>query len=160
MGKPCIIGTKIATQILKDGDIVEVDANNGVVRILNNDDALVSTAHPKLSKFMTREHSFFYASLWNEADRDYFDEYVPGTNFRSMAFLRDAHGVLDIYFDNHELDEAFKKIAQAIIDDPKLLETIIVGFDRYWKKLWPYVSKKKKINDLKELAEIWSNKLI
>lgn len=29
---PCIIGTKIATQVLKDGDLVEVDANNGVVK--------------------------------------------------------------------------------------------------------------------------------
>jgi phosphohistidine swiveling domain-containing protein len=32
---PCIIGTKIATQVLKDGDIVEVDADNGIVKILN-----------------------------------------------------------------------------------------------------------------------------
>lgn len=32
--KPCIIGTKIATQVLKDGDVVEVDADNGVVRII------------------------------------------------------------------------------------------------------------------------------
>ncbi len=31
--KPCIIGTKIATQVLHDGDLVEVDADNGVVRI-------------------------------------------------------------------------------------------------------------------------------
>ena len=31
---PCVVGTKIATQVLKDGDLVEVDANNGVVRIL------------------------------------------------------------------------------------------------------------------------------
>ena len=30
----CVIGTKIATQVLKDGDFVEVDANIGVVRIL------------------------------------------------------------------------------------------------------------------------------
>lgn len=35
LGIPCIIGTKIATQILKDGDIVEVDANKGFVRIMN-----------------------------------------------------------------------------------------------------------------------------
>lgn len=34
MKKPCIIGTKIATQVLKDGDLVEVDANKGIVRIL------------------------------------------------------------------------------------------------------------------------------
>lgn len=32
--KPCIVGTKNATQILKDGDFVEVDAENGVVNIL------------------------------------------------------------------------------------------------------------------------------
>ena len=34
MGKPCIIATKIATKVLKDGDYVEVDANKGCVRIL------------------------------------------------------------------------------------------------------------------------------
>lgn len=31
---PCIVGTKIATQVLHDGDLVEVDADRGVVRIL------------------------------------------------------------------------------------------------------------------------------
>jgi len=34
MKKPCIIGTKIATQALKDGDMVEVDANQGIVKII------------------------------------------------------------------------------------------------------------------------------
>jgi pyruvate,water dikinase len=32
--KPCIIGTKIATKVLKDGDLVEVDAEKGIVRII------------------------------------------------------------------------------------------------------------------------------
>ncbi len=32
---PCVIGTKIATKVLKDGDLVEVDANKGVIKILN-----------------------------------------------------------------------------------------------------------------------------
>jgi phosphohistidine swiveling domain-containing protein len=32
--KPCIIGTKIATKVIKDGDLIEVDAEKGVVRIL------------------------------------------------------------------------------------------------------------------------------
>lgn len=32
--KPCVIGTKIATQVLHDGDLVEVDADSGIVRIL------------------------------------------------------------------------------------------------------------------------------
>lgn len=34
MGKPCVIGTKIATQVLKDGYVVEVDADKGIVKIL------------------------------------------------------------------------------------------------------------------------------
>jgi phosphoenolpyruvate synthase/pyruvate phosphate dikinase len=34
MKKPCIVGTKIATHILKDGDLVEVDADKGIVKIL------------------------------------------------------------------------------------------------------------------------------
>lgn len=33
---PCIIGTKIATTVLKDGDLVEVDANNGIVKIIKS----------------------------------------------------------------------------------------------------------------------------
>jgi phosphoenolpyruvate synthase/pyruvate phosphate dikinase len=34
INKPCIIGTKFATQLLKDGDMVEVDADKGIVRII------------------------------------------------------------------------------------------------------------------------------
>ena len=29
--KPCIIGTKFATQVFKDGDMVELDAERGIV---------------------------------------------------------------------------------------------------------------------------------
>jgi len=34
LGIPCIVGTKIATKVLKDGDRVEVDANRGMVKII------------------------------------------------------------------------------------------------------------------------------
>lgn len=32
--KPCIIGTKISTQALQDGDLVEVDAEQGIIRVV------------------------------------------------------------------------------------------------------------------------------
>lgn len=35
MNKPCVIGTKIATKVLHDGDEVKVDADKGIVTILN-----------------------------------------------------------------------------------------------------------------------------
>lgn len=34
LGIPCVVGTKHATQILKDGDMVEIDADKGIVRII------------------------------------------------------------------------------------------------------------------------------
>ncbi len=34
MKKPCVIGTKIATKVLKTGDIIEVDATNGIIRVV------------------------------------------------------------------------------------------------------------------------------
>ncbi len=33
--KPCVVGTKVATQLIKDGDLIEVDAGKGVVKILS-----------------------------------------------------------------------------------------------------------------------------
>lgn len=35
-GIPCIVGTDIATQVLKDGDLVEVDADKGIVKIIDS----------------------------------------------------------------------------------------------------------------------------
>ncbi len=32
---PCVVGTKIATKVLEDGDVVEIDADKGVVRIIS-----------------------------------------------------------------------------------------------------------------------------
>ena len=34
LGKPCIVGTKIATKLIKNGDMFEINANHGVVKIL------------------------------------------------------------------------------------------------------------------------------
>lgn len=34
LGIPCVVGTKIATKVLKDGNLVEVDADKGIVKIL------------------------------------------------------------------------------------------------------------------------------
>jgi pyruvate,water dikinase len=34
--KPCVVGTKNATSIFKDGDTVEVDADQGIARLLKS----------------------------------------------------------------------------------------------------------------------------
>ena len=34
IGIPCVVGTKSATQILQNGDTIEVDGNSGIVKII------------------------------------------------------------------------------------------------------------------------------
>ncbi|MBU1854510.1 MAG: hypothetical protein KKF89_02220, partial [Nanoarchaeota archaeon] len=34
LGKPCVVGTKMATRIIKDGDLIEVNANHGIIKII------------------------------------------------------------------------------------------------------------------------------
>jgi phosphohistidine swiveling domain-containing protein len=36
LGKPCIVGTKMATRLIKEGDLLEVNANHGVVKIISH----------------------------------------------------------------------------------------------------------------------------
>lgn len=40
MGKPCIIGTKIATKVLKNGDLVEVNTYKSIVRIIKGKNSI------------------------------------------------------------------------------------------------------------------------
>jgi pyruvate,water dikinase len=32
MKKPCVIATRFGTKMFKDGDLIEVDADNGIIR--------------------------------------------------------------------------------------------------------------------------------
>jgi pyruvate,water dikinase len=34
---PCVVGTKFATQVCKDGDVVEVDAERGIVTVVKTE---------------------------------------------------------------------------------------------------------------------------
>lgn len=34
LNKPCVIGTKVATHAIKDGDLIEVDAEKGIIKIV------------------------------------------------------------------------------------------------------------------------------
>lgn len=93
MGKPCIIGTKLATSVLKDGDLVEVDADNGRVDILER---LVSSQdiEKELELFEMSKHvSYpfipaicFESSSKGYVDNPYLAKYgaASGQNFVSL----------------------------------------------------------------------------
>ncbi|HEY0010698.1 MAG TPA: PEP/pyruvate-binding domain-containing protein [Candidatus Paceibacterota bacterium] len=67
--KPCIIGTKVATQVLRNGDDVDVDADSGVIRIVKRaplfkkEDYVLSFWAQGVSIFVTDIHFDAYKHL-------------------------------------------------------------------------------------------------
>jgi phosphohistidine swiveling domain-containing protein len=89
--KPCIISIPGLISGLKDGDIVEADAEKGVVRILKNTGRQGS--EPRWDLWLSRPFDLFSTSVWNEwyvsphltelfgasFERGLFVEYPKGT---------------------------------------------------------------------------------
>ncbi|MBI4149503.1 hypothetical protein HY491_03570 [Candidatus Woesearchaeota archaeon] len=65
---PCIIGTKIATKILKDGDLVEVDADSGIVTILSAARRSAPGASQTYRRTFSRDFSLANIEIWYRAE--------------------------------------------------------------------------------------------
>jgi len=112
---PCVIGTKIATKVLKDGDMVEVDADNGVVRILDKRNPLLVDG---IEWYMTvtRNMSFWHQDLANEGLFSFTKEYgidaklevlaIVTEGTRTNAFMHHANY-------NHYANTVMKKVSTA-----------------------------------------------
>ena len=157
MKKPCVTGTKIATHVLQDGDVVEVDGFTGVVRIIE-----------KLSKkyelYIKRDFCLAMLELWHyvEAERTvpYIHQKIPyrpyilferseGTvaSYYNVAGMRWIKKQLVQYFRRHpvgmpdlikKLDEGLTSI-QPIYDNPRpLSREKLLRFIDDFEKICPY----------------------
>jgi phosphoenolpyruvate synthase/pyruvate phosphate dikinase len=113
MKKPCIIGTKIATKVLKDGDLVEVDANIGVVRILKiepNWHLVVSFKTEPLSEYII--HKGYRESL---------PKFLPKVGLLRNRMIIDN----DIYVDLNEVSQVQNILSKNLIEEAsKIYEAI------------------------------------
>lgn len=146
--KPCIVGTKFATQLLKDGDFVEVDANIGEVRILKSklafkqNDYIFALWFQGVSVFVTDIHNDLYKKL--EAlfiiDNGMFKQY-----FSKKAYEKALNDGVKFYsgkhtFDNYkknltEFCEIFTKFFKDNIENKEILSKEVVS------KLFEYAKK-------------------
>jgi phosphoenolpyruvate synthase/pyruvate phosphate dikinase len=86
--KPCVIAIKNVTEILKDGDMVEVDADNGVVRKVNlaTKNQEISDPIVLLGAWNTRPLEVFH---WLDSDAtDHFYE-LTGVRVRTFSYIAD-----------------------------------------------------------------------
>lgn len=144
MKKPCIIGTKNATKVLKDGDLVEVDAEKGIVKLISSNkefkkkvNAIVLPPENWIDSFKWEYGAFpiytsAYMGLYEKSDTPYF-VYWPDflTNFYEgkligyfpkKSILEMGHNVI-----NELLESKPGFYEQVLIVDKELKEGIRVA---------------------------------
>lgn len=95
MKKPCIIGTKFATQVLKDGDLVEVDADRGVVRILKN---VNNNEIQEYRKLMNRSFPLIFFECWHQGERFGLSKISNGNVFFDPLFIYRKNKGTDVLY--------------------------------------------------------------
>src|SRR3989344_9131117 len=157
INKPCVIGTKFATQIIKDGDIVEVDADSGTVRILNKVKSKEEDEQVDLSKIYSREKTLFYFSMWNDSDRRGWKNFL-GYDVKNNLFIVPAQGSKgSVWYSSKELADIDHRLKKQLKENPKLIDSFTKTLDSNWKKLIPYITDKKRLQSAKEFKEYYEN---
>ena len=147
MKKPCVIGTKHATSVIRDGDMAEVDATAGEVRLLSTKPFDSSR---KWVPYLTRPFNLFGASLWQSwYDSDLIKKLL-GTFFPSALFIEEHLNVVRLYREPSDLS-AFKAAIKKIVTKKETyLRSIFQhGFELNDEAL-AYINGKKKCTNLDE----------
>lgn len=155
---PCVIGTKFATHILNNGDIVEVDADKGCVKIVRKANSALmfekstnyvrmfeSTGMPFLINSVTFEHykpfkavAIFKDNLWTS----FLPKSTLKETLKEGVELFGSKAIFKEYvneFENYKVDS--EKYFQEIISKPKISLIESRKFFYLISKFWLYYKK-------------------
>ena len=161
---PCVIGTKNATQILKDNDFVEVDANQGIIRKINNESiqkiqSNLSMANQKNKIYdknwvylVNRPYILFGTSLyqaWFDSPMIY---QLFGKSIQDNIYVEEHPNVVRRYEIKEQLDDFSDAIKKIITEDRVKAKAIILKGIKLSSQAKAYI-KKSPFSDLKSAVE-------
>ncbi len=128
--KPCIIGTRFATQVLNDGELIEVDADNGVVNILKKANTIPLTYNNYQHFTQTKGKVSFgrsFGFLWHIKDMEGLVIY-DGTKRRTFISKRKMQESLNegnlLYSQKGFLSKLKKELKNNYLKLKKTIEQI------------------------------------
>lgn len=136
--KPCVIGTRVATQVLHDGDLVEVDADSGVVRILENSHKSKNTLYKMLERDTTLVMQAFFDLAMTDDMQEVHGFTIP---YRPM----ELHYVTDANIQIWESEQGEKWFLDRLLEEnvkgTAFMESVIERYtpllteiQTYWRK--------------------------
>ncbi len=148
---PGVVGTKIATKVLKDGDLVEVDANRGIVKILENNQK------PIYKKVFTRDFSLPMLDVWYKGEA--YDS-KPWSGKKQaflpyIVFVRED-GTVKSYYDPRGVKWIKNHIKETIKKDKKFLEKLEKKVEEKLKPIQPIYDGEKTLSK-KDLLKFIKN---
>jgi len=135
LGIPCIVGTKIATQVLKDGDKVEVDANKGIIKKTMS--KLVTCGAWDLTPLISWP---WQAAL---ATKHFYK--LTGYRIRAFTYLKDKLHWQYFFSDEvNRLQKYFNRLSESA--KKRYVERIFRNYYVYAKRAKKLLGKLEKIN--------------
>ncbi len=120
--KPCIIGTKFATQILKDGDLVEVDADSGVVRIVES-----ATEEESVDEWQTIAQDFNSPYIKHFIFVTALSLYRDELNLPKLLIaMKGENGAMQAFARLSSWEAAHKVLAERAKNDPNYIERELI----------------------------------
>ena len=146
--KPCIVGTKVATKVLETGDLVEIDADSGVVRILEKSGSI--NENIILTKLFTRERPLFYYYAFPDADKAGIQKYIK-RDVEDILFVIPPKGRPgEVWYPQKTFEELSVIALQKINSDEDLRNQITGDLSAAWEQMSPYFLQGKEIETQEE----------
>lgn len=158
LGKPCIIGTKLATTMLRTGDMVEVDADAGIVRKLKDSPTTGDTAPNTLQKVFSREHALLYFEVWYKSDS--VGAQLLGEELPHSLFITKPRGQQgSVWYETQQMRQVKEKFIETFcgLKGTQLLERLTHYQEENWKRMQPYLVKGRNIETWQELKTHYLN---
>ena len=134
---PCIVGTKIATQVLHDGDLVEVDAlnhsvqggaNEGAVRILKKAESKIHEKE-EYRKFFNRGMALISCQAYDVGERIELFKISGERFFMDPVFVKIPYKGTDMYFNFTDPAQDPVPLIKFFNDNPDELVGLKKEFD-------------------------------
>jgi phosphoenolpyruvate synthase/pyruvate phosphate dikinase len=151
LGIPCIVGCQIAMEVLSDGSEIEVDAKNGVVKVIDKDENDLSKKMLTLVKEHSREYSLFQVVSYCDCLDAIWEEigYKPQNEF----FLYEDD-LVKVYHSPDEIQMLFRSIGKKA-QETSFLDKILKDFNESFLEILPFLKEEKTVGSIEELQALY-----
>jgi phosphohistidine swiveling domain-containing protein len=93
----------------------------------------------KLQKTFTRQHSLFYAYVWNDSDMEGLEKFLGIKMVHTLFIGEGKTGRLSVWYDKKLLDNFMDLLKKKVNSDKRYIEKVKNEFYLYWPKLKNYI---------------------